>query len=46
MKVLDLAKLSKFVLDILFSGFFVNICDEHNPALNRCKSGINLVNLN
>lgn len=40
-KILDLAELSKLVWYILFSGFFVNICDEHNPALDRCKPVIN-----
>lgn len=34
MEVEDLAIVRESILHIVFGGFFVNICDHHNPTLN------------
>lgn len=39
MQVLDSAVLSEHILQVLFSGFFVHVGDDDNPALYRANGG-------
>ena len=36
MQVLDLAVVCKFILELFLGRFLVDVCDEHDPALDRC----------
>lgn len=35
MQVLDLAIVRKLVVDVVFGGFFVDICDQDYPSFDR-----------
>jgi len=39
MQVLDLAVICKFILELLLGRFFVDVCDEHDPAFDGCCCG-------
>lgn len=36
MQVFDLAIICKFILEFFLSRFFVDVCDEHDPAFDGC----------
>lgn len=38
MQVLDLAIICKFILELFLGRFFVDVCDEHDPAFDGCCS--------